>query len=323
MPRLSLLLLGICLMGLCYGRRVKRSGDDEEGPLDMWKDLIKDNCPQLMPGAEEVEEEGEEEAVQPTKRTTRRRKRSGDGEDDEDDDSASSIKITSHLVRTVTIIAVFIVSMLFGLLPLKTLSLKYRSRIASIANCFGGGVFFGTCFMHLIPEVKMQITEYFEVIEFKEIAAAVSATFNNDTQEYYCDEAAGKIPTWITPLKKIPIPEMLECSGFLLILSVEKIAESAKKIRPLTQRFSVFISSSKLKTAQKLVKKQQDLEVSIMNCKLCIDMRPSRLRQMINRQIILLHKSTNKGAFSKKVTQKDRPQIENTNLMSTTTQQRD
>ena len=93
----------------------------------------------------------------------------------------------------------------------------------------------------------MQITAYVEYVE--DLVTADLAP---------CEAPPG----YLEFLEKLPIPEFLECSGFLLILSIEKIAESAAKIRPLTQRFSVFISTSKLKSAQKLVKKQQDLEVT-------------------------------------------------------------
>lgn len=178
---------------------------------------------------------------------SREKRGGGVGEDDEDDDDDDDDDKTSNIARAITMMIILVVSMIFGMLPLKTLSMKYRSRIASIANCFGGGVFFGTCFMHLIPEVKLQLNAYVEYVE----------------EQVTSKLAEGEVPpSYLEFLEKLPIPEFLECSGFLLILSVEKIAESAKKIRPLTQRFSVFISSRKLSAAQKLVNRQQDLEVS-------------------------------------------------------------
>lgn len=170
----------------------------------------------------------------------RNRRDEDEEEDDHGDEDEDDGDKTSNIVRAITMVIILVVSMIFGMLPLKTLSMKYQSRIASIANCFGGGVFFGTCFMHLIPEVKLQINGYVKYVEREGILSDEPLEF----------------------LKKLPIPEFLECSGFLLILSIEKIAESAKKIRPLTQRFSVFISAKKLNTAKKLVNKQQDLEVS-------------------------------------------------------------
>ena len=140
---------------------------------------------------------------------------------------------------------IFLVSMIFGLLPLSVDSNhKHKNRIASLANCFGGGVFFGTCFLHLIPEVKLQISEFIENL---------------------MDEC-GDDPIYIVILSKFPVAEFLECSGFLLILSVEKIAESAKKIRPLTQKFSIFISNSKLQTARQLARIQPELGVMKEEC---------------------------------------------------------
>ena len=52
------------------------------------------------------------------------------------------------------IVVMFILPFVFGLAPIKAAKMKNAARFTSIANCFGGGVFFGTCFTHLIPEVK-------------------------------------------------------------------------------------------------------------------------------------------------------------------------
>jgi len=151
--------------------------------------------------------------------------------EDHDEEAPPDDQLGIIVVKIICMTAIFTVSMIFGLLPLKTLSMKYRSRIATIANCFGGGVFFGTCFLHLIPEVKMQLTEYGEILGSK-------------------------------LFQQLPVAEFLECTGFLLILSIEKIAESAKKVRPLTQRFSVFMSTKKLSLARKMAQKEPDLEVN-------------------------------------------------------------
>ena len=145
---------------------------------------------------------------------------------------ADNPRMSIIIVKIICMAVIFVISMVFGLLPLKTLSMKYRSRIATIANCFGGGVFFGTCFLHLIPEVKMQLNDY-------------------------------GLKRGSKLFQQLPVAEFLECTGFLLILSIEKIAESAKKVRPLTQRFSVFISTKKLSLARTLAQKEPDLEVII------------------------------------------------------------
>ena len=55
------------------------------------------------------------------------------------------------------IVVMFLLPFLFGLAPIKAAKLKNAARYTNIASCFGGGVFFGTCFMHLIPEVIMRV----------------------------------------------------------------------------------------------------------------------------------------------------------------------
>ena len=51
-------------------------------------------------------------------------------------------------------VAMFLLPFLIGLVPIKASKLENAQRFTKLANCFGGGVFFGTCFLHLIPEVK-------------------------------------------------------------------------------------------------------------------------------------------------------------------------
>ena len=68
--------------------------------------------------------------------------------------------LTSKLI---IIFIVLVISLLFGLVPLKIVNkLKFTShtsrsttqRVISLLNCFAGGVFLATTFLHLLPEVK-------------------------------------------------------------------------------------------------------------------------------------------------------------------------
>ena len=59
-------------------------------------------------------------------------------------------------VKVGGIIMLFILPLIFGLIPLRAVKLRSVVQYTAIANCFGGGVFFGTCILHLIPEVGMQ-----------------------------------------------------------------------------------------------------------------------------------------------------------------------
>ena len=65
--------------------------------------------------------------------------------------------------KVIIIFTVLVISLLFGLVPLKIVNkLKFTShtsrsttqRVISLLNCFAGGVFLATTFLHLLPEVK-------------------------------------------------------------------------------------------------------------------------------------------------------------------------
>lgn len=93
------------------------------------------------------------------------------------------------------IVVMFILPFLFGIAPIKASKMKNAARFTSIASCFGGGVFFGTCFTHLIPEVAVEIN-------------------------LWRDSSDNKF------LKSLPIAEILECIGFVSILLVESMVAS-------------------------------------------------------------------------------------------------
>ena len=52
-------------------------------------------------------------------------------------------------------LVMFVLPFFFGLAPFKASKMKNAERYTKIASCFGGGVFLGTCFLHLIPEVTV------------------------------------------------------------------------------------------------------------------------------------------------------------------------
>eukprot|EP00116_Pleurobrachia_bachei_P006493 sb/3466755/ len=111
--------------------------------------------------------------------------------------------LSAHHILTVKCVGIFIMmalTTLFCLLPYKTYSCEHRQRLISFANCFGGGVLFGTIFLHLIPEVSVQMNEYQLMTE---------RTF------------------------PIPLAETLEVLGFCLILFLETLFDelSVRKLR--------------------------------------------------------------------------------------------
>lgn len=103
-------------------------------------------------------------------------------------------------VKCVGILVMMGLTTVFCLLPYKTYSCEHRQRLVSFANCFGGGVLFGTIFLHLIPEVSYQWSEYLEKVGTE------------------------------APL---PVAESLEVLGFCLILFIETLFEqlSIRKLK--------------------------------------------------------------------------------------------
>ena len=75
-------------------------------------------------------------------------------------------------VKLMVSIILIVEVLLCGLLPTRLLgSLRVtgsRNHIAiSCLNCFGGGVFLGTAFLHLLPEVRMQMMNILEQLHIK------------------------------------------------------------------------------------------------------------------------------------------------------------
>lgn len=71
----------------------------------------------------------------------------------------------------------------------------------SFLMCFGGGVLFATCFVHLLPEVRDSFSSYYE---------------SNKTETDTSHES-----------HPFPLPEFLICAGFLAVYFVEEILHVA------------------------------------------------------------------------------------------------
>lgn len=95
--------------------------------------------------------------------------------------------------KVITIIALFLLTLLAGLLPMKIRGshTTTRQRVLSLCNCFAGGVFFATCLLDLLPMVR---EKYKEVFPQKNIHT------------------------------DFPVAEFTTCVGFFLVLIGEQIA---------------------------------------------------------------------------------------------------
>ncbi|KAL5259827.1 hypothetical protein ACHWQZ_G010065 [Mnemiopsis leidyi] len=107
-------------------------------------------------------------------------------------------------MKSVGILIMMILTTIFCVLPYKTYSCEHRQRLISFANCFGGGVLFGTIFLHLIPEVSYQMNQYLTRTE----------------QEM-----------------PIPLAETLQVLGFCLILFLETLFDQLS-VRKLKKGFA-------------------------------------------------------------------------------------
>jgi len=103
-------------------------------------------------------------------------------------------------MKSVGILIMMVLTTVFCVLPYKTYSCEHRQRLTSFANCFGGGVLFGTIFLHLIPEVSVQMNQYLK-------------------------QTDQEMP--------IPLAETLEVLGFCLILFLETLFDqlSVRKLK--------------------------------------------------------------------------------------------
>ncbi|KRY46301.1 Zinc transporter ZIP1 [Trichinella britovi] len=102
-------------------------------------------------------------------------------------------------LKALILLLMAVVTMLFGSLPLMTVTFadkrrsswnfKWRPPTICAITCASGGVFFGTCFLHLMPEAR-------EAFEF------IAKDFN---------------------FPEIPLSEIIACIGFFLIFLLEEV----------------------------------------------------------------------------------------------------
>lgn len=115
--------------------------------------------------------------------------------------------LSIEVVKGLVLCALFILTFTFSMIPLKFVALSTNEmidpekrqrfqRAVSFLSCFAAGVFLGTCFLDLFPEVKDKMVEVFFVLK-------IYSTF--------------------------PIAEFLMIFGFFLILIIEQISLSVKE----------------------------------------------------------------------------------------------
>ena len=100
-------------------------------------------------------------------------------------------------VKGITIAILFLLTLFAGLLPLKIRPSaapgNARQRLLSLCNCFAGGVFFATCLLDLLPMIREEYQQAFNL-------AGIHTVF--------------------------PVAEFTTCVGFFLVLIVEQIVHT-------------------------------------------------------------------------------------------------
>jgi amino acid permease len=61
---------------------------------------------------------------------------------------------TGVTIQVVLTISIFLISIIFGFIPLFCKKCIFNSSFIGIANAFSGGIFLSTGLFHLIPEVN-------------------------------------------------------------------------------------------------------------------------------------------------------------------------
>ena len=100
-------------------------------------------------------------------------------------------------VKGIAIAILFLLTLFAGLLPLKIRPSagqgNARQRFLSLCNCFAGGVFFATCLLDLLPMIRDEYQQAFNL-------AGIQTVF--------------------------PVAEFTTCVGFFLVLTVEQIVHT-------------------------------------------------------------------------------------------------
>ena len=67
---------------------------------------------------------------------------------------------TILILKIAFIFAIFLIALVFGILPAKVKSCGRNPKFISMANAFSGGLFLAIALVHILPEVVHQYDDY-------------------------------------------------------------------------------------------------------------------------------------------------------------------
>lgn len=56
----------------------------------------------------------------------------------------------------------FLITLGFGIMPLKVKAFKENKMVLALSNAFSGGLFFAVGILHLLPEAAENFNDYYE-----------------------------------------------------------------------------------------------------------------------------------------------------------------
>ncbi|KAG8224109.1 hypothetical protein J437_LFUL001803 [Ladona fulva] len=116
------------------------------------------------------------------------------------------MKMDITVAKCIVLVTLFLITFLFGMLPLKLMSTyqhiadpskrAWHARAISLLSCFAGGVFMGTGLLDLFPEVKETLTQALDSFDYKH---------------------------------SFPVPEFAVAFGFFVVLVLEQVVLDYKE----------------------------------------------------------------------------------------------
>jgi zinc transporter ZupT len=112
---------------------------------------------------------------------------------------------TIIIVQSVTIVVLFFMAFISGVLPRSVPWCKNALNVLGIVNAFSGGVFLGTALIYIIPEALEEFEHYLDPDHETNSGGKLSSSVNADHEEPF------------------PVPFVLIFAGYAIVLFIDKV----------------------------------------------------------------------------------------------------